>query len=257
VNVVKREIRLALPALLAAACLMTAPSPGWTQSQSDAALKTEVESLKGEVKSLRSELDEVKKTLHDLTTRPEPVFDATGSQAMGNANAKLVMIEFSDYQCPYCMDYFTNSYRKIIDEYVKTGKLRYVVRDFPGESIHPYALKAAEGARCAAEQGKFWEMHDGLFNNQRNLGTTGISDSAQSSGLNLTQFQACLDSGKHTAGIKKDEDDTVKLGVKGTPAFFIGTPDPANPLKIKLAKIMIGSQPLTAFQQVIDGLLAK
>jgi protein-disulfide isomerase len=251
------EIRSTLPALLAAAFIMTAAFPCWAQSQSDAALKKEVESLRGEVKSLRSELDEVKKTLHDLTTRPEPIFDATGSQSMGNSSAKVVMIEFSDYQCPYCMDYFTNVYRKVIDEYVKTGKVRYVVRDFPGETIHPYALKAAEGARCGAEQGKFWEMHDGLFNNQRNLGTTGISDSAQSAGLNLPQFQACLDSGKHTAAIQKDENDTLKLGVKGTPAFFVGTPDPANPFKIKIAKVMIGAQPFAAFQQVLDGLLPK
>lgn len=226
-------------------------------SSGDTELRKEVEALRSEVKSLRSELDQVKSTLHDLTARQNLIFDLSGAPSMGDPKAGIVLIEFSDYQCPYCMDYFSGTYRKVIDEYVKVGKLRYVVRDFPGESIHPNALKAAEAARCAAEQGKFWEMHDSLFTNQRNLPTTGITDSAKTAGLDLAVLQTCLDSGKHTAGIRKDEEETVRLGVKGTPAFFIGTPDPANPSKVKLVTALIGAQPLQAFQKVIDSLLVK
>lgn len=176
---------------------------------------------------------------------------------MGNEKAKLVLVEFSDYQCPYCMDYFSHTYSQVVADYVKTGKMRYVARDFPGESIHPNALQAAEAARCATEQGKFWVMHDNLFANQKTLGSTGISDSAMASGLDMAKFQACLDSSKYLDAIRKDEDETLKLGVKGTPAFFLGTPDPANPSKIKLSKALIGSQPLSTFQQTIDSLLGK
>jgi protein-disulfide isomerase len=226
-------------------------------SSADTELRKEVEALRSEVKSLRSELDQVKATLHGLTVRQNPIFDLSGAPSIGDLKASVVLIEFSDYQCPYCMDYFSNTYRKIIDEYVKSGKVRYVVRDFPGESAHPNALKAAEAARCAKEQGKFWEMHDSLFTNQRNLPTTGITDSARTAGLDLAAFQTCLDSGKHTAGVRKDEEETVQLGVKGTPAFFFGTPDPANPSRVKLVTALIGGQPLQAFQKVIDSLLVK
>ncbi len=240
--------------------LAIVPSAAWSQSTStsqQAAVQKEVDDLRIEVKALRSELDQLKQTLRDLTTPRIPTFDITGAPAMGAEGAKLVLIEFSDYQCPFCMEYFTNTYRRVIADYVKTGKMKYVVRDFPGESIHPNALQAAEAARCAVEQGKFWTMHDNLFTNQKSLGSTGIFDSASAAGLEMTKFQVCIDSNKYAALIRKDEDETAKLGVKGTPAFFLGTPDPANPSKIKLAKALIGSQPWTAFQQTIDSLLAQ
>lgn len=252
-------MKTAFPAPLtvwAAVCLTLAPA-AWSQNSSDEALRKEVEDLRGEVKALRSELDQIKATLRDLTTPRNLVFDIGGAPYIGEANAKVVLIEFSDYQCPYCVDYFTNTYRHIIADYVKTGKVRYVARDFPGESIHPNALKAAEAARCATDQGKFWEMHDELFTNQKSLGSSGISDSARAAGLDMAEFQACFDSGKYTARVRKDEDETVKIGIKGTPAFLLGTPDPANPSKIKLNKMLIGSQPLSAFQQTIENLLPK
>jgi protein-disulfide isomerase len=239
-------------------CAVLVSQAAFAQSSNETALRKELDGVKAQVQALKTEVDELKTTLRDLTTpRPNPVFDVTGAPAMGDAKARVVLIEFSDYQCPYCLDYFKTTYRKIVDEYVNSGKIRYVVRDFPGESIHPDALKAAEAARCATEQGKFWPMHDSLFANQRTLGTTGIYDSATSVGLNIDQFRACVDSEKHVAGIRKDEDETTKLGAKGTPAFFIGTVDPANPSKVKLAKALIGSQPITAFQQVFDSLLPK
>jgi protein-disulfide isomerase len=237
--------------LAVAAGLFAAAVSAWPQTPDK-----QIEELRSEVKALRAELDQVKATLHDITTRQNPIFDVAGAPSMGDAKAPVVFIEFSDFQCPFCMDYFSTNYRKIIDEYVKTGKIRYIVRDFPGENIHPNALKAAEAARCAADQGKFWEMHDNLFTNQRNLATTGITDSAKAAGLNMAAFQTCFDSGKYTAAIKKDENDTSQL-VKGTPAFFVGIPDPANPSKIKLMNALVGSQPLQNFQKMIDALLPK
>lgn len=238
-------------------CIAVVPNAQPQSTGGDAQLRKEVETLRNDVTSLRSEVDQLKATLRDLTSRQNPIFDISAAPSMGNPKANVVLIEFSDYQCPFCMEYFSNTYRKVIDEFVKTGKIRYVIRDFPGESIHPNALKAAEAVRCATEQGKFWEMHDGLFTNQRNLATTGITDSAKAAGLNLAAFQTCFESGKHTAGIRKDEEETVQLGVKGTPAFFLGTPDPANPAKVKLVNALIGAQPLENFEKVINGLLTK
>jgi protein-disulfide isomerase len=244
-------------ALLAAVCLVAALPAARAQSQSDAELRNEVENLKGQVKALRTDLDQIKATLHDLTTPRTPLFDIGGAPSMGDAKAKVVLIEFSDYQCPYCMDYFTSTYRRLIADYVKTGKVKYVVRDLPGESIHPNALQAAQAARCAADQGKFWEMHDSLFTNQRSLGSTGITDSASAAGLDAAKFSACFDSNKYVEGIRKEANEALQLGAKGTPAFFLGTPDPANPSKVKLSKALIGAQPLSTFQQTIDTLLAQ
>ncbi len=179
------------------ACLALSPAAR-SQSQSPQDMQKAIEDLQGEVKSLRAEIDQLKTTLQgQAAARATPaVLDVAGAPTMGDANAKVVLIEFSDYQCPYCMDYFSRTYRQVLADYVKTGKVRYVVRDLPGENIHPYALKAAEGARCAAEQGKFWEMHDLLFTNQKNLPTTAIADSARGLGLKMPEFQTCLDSDK-------------------------------------------------------------
>lgn len=245
---------LALPVVL---IVSASGAPQSSPLSQDTELRKEVDGLKAEVKSLRADLEQIKQTLRDLTEPRAPVFDITGAPAMGDEKAKLVLIEFSDYQCPYCMDYFTNTYQRLLANYVKTGKVKYVARDFPGESIHPNALQAAEAARCATEQGKFWLMHDSLFRNQKELGSTGIAKSAADAGLDINKFNSCYASNKYLDPVRKDEDETVKLGVKGTPAFFLGTPDPANPSKIKLAKALIGSQPWSAFQQTIDGLLAK
>jgi protein-disulfide isomerase len=249
----KRTLGISLLAFVG----VVAPTAALAQSPSspDNALQKEIDDLKTELRSIRGEMEQLKQTIHDLTTPKPLVFDITGAPALGNDGAKLVMIEFSDYQCPYCMDYFSNTYRRLIAEYVKTGRVKYVARDFPVENIHPKALEAAQAARCATEQGKFWEMHDSLFANQKNFASTGIADAATAAGLDIAKFNACFESRKYADAIHKEEDDTVKLGIKGTPAFFIGTPDPANPAKIKLVKGLIGSQPLPAFQQTLDSLL--
>jgi protein-disulfide isomerase len=100
-------------------------------------------------------------------------------------------------------------------------------------------------------------MHDNLFNNQKNLGSTGITDAAKSSGLNMTAFQTCFDSGKYVETIRKDTQEGAKLGANGTPVFFIGTTEPGEPAKVKLMNALVGSQPLQNYQTFINGLLPK
>jgi predicted DsbA family dithiol-disulfide isomerase len=96
-----------------------------------------------------------------------------------------------------------------------------------------------------------------LFTNQRSLGSTGITDSASAASLDAAKFSACFGSNKYVEGIRKEANEALQLGAKGTPAFFLGTPDPANPSKVKLSKALIGAQPLSTFQQTIDTLLAQ
>jgi len=131
-----------------------------------------------------------------------------------------------------------------------------VVRDFPLESIHPQAFKAAEASYCADEQGKYWEMHDRLFANQKALGVKDLPQHAQALGLDESKFQQCLDSGKYAARIRKDLTEGQKLGVTGTPGFFLGVTEP-NGTEIKAVRQIKGAQPWAAFQGAIDSLLAE
>ena len=145
---------------------------------------------------------------------------------------------------------------QIEKEYIKTGKLKYVVRDFPLESIHKDAFKAAEAGHCAGEQGKFWEMHTRLFENQKALGPTNLANYAQALGLDWPKFQQCLDSGKYAARIRKDLADGQQAGITGTPGFLFGLTE-ANDPKVKVLKVLKGAQPYASFKGAIDSLLSS
>ena len=227
----------------------------WAQSTGIADLQKEVSQLKTQLQAMRSDLDQIRSLLREQNSRATPTFDITGYPTLGNPEAKLVLIELSDFECPYCSEYVKTSYRQIIDAYVETGKLFYVFADFPGEKIHPNAVKAAIAGRCAAEQGKFWDLHDQLFAHQRDLGTTGIADAAKMAGLRQPELDACLSADRYSAKIRESEAATVKLGLQGTPAFVFGSFEPASDSKVKLVHALVGNQPYSAFQKTIDGLL--
>lgn len=176
--------------------------------------------------------------------------------SMGEKNTKVTMVEFSDYQCPRCGQYFNWTMKQVVDEYVKTGKLKYVFRDFPVESIHPLALKAAEGAHCAGEQGKYWEMHHRLLRNQMAIEAKLLPLHAQMLGLDVPKFQQCLDSGKYTAKVRESAAEGKKAGVRGTPWFFLGLTGP-DETKLRPATFVEGAQPYAVFKEAIDKLLSR
>lgn len=173
---------------------------------------------------------------------------------LGPKNAKVTIIEFSDYQCPFCRSFWRNTLEQIKTEYINSGKsVKFVYRDFPLSQIHPLAQKYAEAAECAGDQGKYWEMHDKIFQEQDKLGqgTIGtytvddIKKWARELGLNGSEFNQCLDSGKHAEEVKKDFDDGVAAGVNGTPTFFIN------------GQVLVGAQPFESFKTIIDQELGK
>lgn len=159
---------------------------------------------------------------------------------LGDENAPVTIIEFSDYECPFCGRFYSETLGQIDDKYIKTGKVKLVYRDFP-LSFHPNAQKAAEAAECAGEQGKYWEMHDKLFKNGVSGGIAGFKQYAKEIGFDSSKFDNCLDSGKMASEVQKDFNDGQSYGVQGTPAFFIN------------GKLVSGAQPFSNFQQVIDG----
>ena len=147
--------------------------------------------------------------------------------ARGEAAAGVTIVEYTDYQCPYCQRHAAETLPRIITEMIDTGRVRYVIKDFPLDSIHPQARAGAVAARCAGEQDAYWEMHDSLFTRQADWSgqTTGLNDIftglATDLGLDGDAFAACLTSGRFDAAIQANQDEGFALGVNGTPAFFI------------------------------------
>jgi protein-disulfide isomerase len=140
------------------------------------------------------------------------------SQVLGNKDAKVVIVEFSDFQCPAC-----RAAHPIVKQVAKEygDKILFVYRHFPLISAHPFAIKAAEAAEAAGEQGKFWEYHNILFDNQENLKTDDLKKYAEQLGLDMTKFNDALDSGKFKEKVTNDLDEGQALGVSATPTFFI------------------------------------
>lgn len=157
----------------------------------------------------------------------------------GNPKAPVTIVEFSDYECPFCVRFYEQTLKSIEDKYIKTGKVKLIYRDFP-LNFHPKAQKAAEAAECAGEQGKYYEMHNKLFEEGVQGGVTAFKKYAQDLNLDTTKFNACLDQGKMAAEVRKDAADGQKLGVSGTPAFFIN------------GKEIVGAQPFAVFEQAIE-----
>ncbi|MBI2232627.1 MAG: DsbA family protein [Candidatus Aenigmarchaeota archaeon] len=168
---------------------------------------------------------------------------------LGDRNAKLVMIEFSDFQCPFCERFFSSTLPLVKKEYVDTGKVLFVYRDFPLDSIHPQAVPAALAAGCADEQGRFWEYHDKIFQNQASLGDTSYKAWAADLGLDTTKFNDCYDSKKYAGEVQKDFQDGSDAGVSGTPTFYIGSPQ-------KGYIEIVGAQPFSVIKQALDQGLA-
>jgi protein-disulfide isomerase len=157
----------------------------------------------------------------------------------GDENAPVTIVEWSDFQCPFCARFYKDTMAQIEERYVKTGKVKIVYRDFP-LSFHPFALKAAEAAECADEQGRFWDMHDKIFGNQGSLNEENLELWAQEIGLEYAKFNDCMDSGKMAAEVNKDLEDGSAAGIRGTPGFIIN------------GKLVSGAQPFANFESIIE-----
>ena len=142
--------------------------------------------------------------------------------ARGSADAPLTVVEFLDYQCPYCRRFEAEVWPRLKRNYVDTGKVRFIVRDLP-LSFHAHAQPAAEAAHCAAEQGRFWPMHEALLASGSDLSPQGLEHQAGALGLDVPRFKACVAAGRYAAVIAHNVADADALGLRGTPAFLIGT----------------------------------
>ncbi len=170
-------------------------------------------------------------------------------RSKGNPDAAVTIVEYSDYQCPFCSRWVEETYPALLQQYIDAGKVRLEFRDFPLESLHPNAMAAAVAARCAGEQGDYWGMHDRLFGNQDEWSSLAdpsetFQSYASQMGLDTAAFLTCLSSGEFDAAIAQDLQDGQAAGISGTPSFLI------------TGNLVVGAQPLAAFQQALDTLLA-
>jgi len=172
-----------------------------------------------------------------------PNVSAGDDPARGPAKALVTVIEFSDFQCPFCKAFFHQTLPRLIADY--GTRVRFVYRDFPINQIHPEAQQAAEAAQCAFEQGRFWEYHDRLFQHQETLAVPDLKRHARALGLDATAFERCLESREFRSEVEKDLEDGRRYGVNGTPTFFIN------------GRKVVGAQPQATFKQIIEEELAR
>lgn len=174
-----------------------------------------------------------------------------GGEWLGDPKAPLTMVEYADYQCPFCQQFHLTTYDQIIKAYVDSGKLRYTVKDLPLD-FHPNAMGAAQAARCAGDQKQFWKMRDTLIAKADKLSPDEITGYAKSLQLNMATFKSCMDSGKYKAIVQKEATEANALNISGTPSFVIGvsTPDGVDGM------VFVGAQPFADFETKFKEALA-
>jgi len=179
--------------------------------------------------------------------------DLSGVHVLGRADAPLTLVEFTDLECPYCRTFHVGTFDRLKREYIDTGKIRFVSRDFPLD-FHPNARPAAQAVRCAGEQGKFWEMRHQVTLNAGALGGPVYERLARELKLDLASFSACATSDSHREAIDRDLAAGMSAGVTGTPSFVLGRTAPGTTLEgIRI----VGAQPYPAFESRIKALLAE
>jgi len=173
---------------------------------------------------------------------------------LGKSDAPLTMVEFTDYQCPFCGRFEATTFPEIKKAYIDTGKMRLIVRDLPLEGLHPYAMKAAQAAHCASDQGKFWEMKELLFKNQNKLDADSLAGYATKDlALNPDLFKKCMAEGKHLKEISAEAKYAQSLGITGTPTFIVGK-TAGDSVE---GRVIVGALPYENFASVIDEALDK
>jgi protein-disulfide isomerase len=258
-----------LLAAVSALALVPTVEPQASRTQSSGAsardlgqVQADLDSVKADLAIVKGQLAQVLRLLSQQrpaqTARAAPTGPVRATIAdapfLGRADAPVTIVEFSDYQCPFCQRFFATTLPALKAEYIATGKVRYVFRDYPIDQIHPHARKAAEAAHCAGDQGRFWEMHDVLFQNSTALAGPRLVDHARAVGLDTATFSECVSSGRHAARVEQGARDAAAAGVQGTPGFVIGKTTTGDVIEGTPVR---GAQPFDTFRQIIDQALAS
>jgi protein-disulfide isomerase len=220
-------------------------------------LRKEIDALKAQQTEMQASLDEIREFLRAATggrfgapSLVNSTFDISGAPATGQPTAPVTIVEISDYHCPFCRRHVQQTQPRLYSEFVQPGKARHVFIHYPIAQLHPDAYKSHEAASCAADQGKFWDLHTRLFEAPAKT-TEELIALAEKTGLDMGAFRTCLESGTHADEVKKSVARVQQLNINGTPMFLIGkTPSGTEPMKV--AKVVEGAQPFEAFKAAIE-----
>ena len=212
------------------------------------------EAILGELRSIHNLLEQQNVRPAPAPAEPPPPTTATvklTGPSIGKADAPLVLVEFTDFQCPFCKSFHEQTFPGLVQKYVETGKLRIVTRFLP-LAFHNHAEAAAQAGFCADEQGKFWPMRDGLFARSAELSQSNILNAAIDAKLDINHFTGCLQSNVFAGRVLADKKEAEGASLNGTPSFVLGKPQGTSVTGI----IIVGAQPISAFEAEIDKLLS-
>ena len=234
--------------LIAFLPLSAAKEEGITRQQADEILK---------------ELRDIRQLLEKQAAAPAPQqqgqeqitkakVTTEGAFSLGSKDAPVTMVEFTDFQCPFCQRFHVATFNELKKNYIDTGKLRFVSRDLPLD-FHPNAMQAAQAGRCAGEQGQFWAMRDRMGSNPDRLNMDDLVGYARDFKMDPAAFKACVESGKYKTAIQNDIQEAMKIGANGTPSFVIGknTADGVD------GELLVGAMPYQMFDQKIKEVAAR
>jgi protein-disulfide isomerase len=236
-SVIPLAISLAFPAWAAAG--NKPEESGITRAQADEILK--------ELRQIRQLLEKNAPPAANLDADGKVRMKLDGSPILGDKNAPLTMVEFTDFQCAFCQRFHTVTFAEIRKKYIDTGRVRFVSRDLPMD-FHSNAGRAAQAARCAGDQNRFWEMRDLLVANAARLSADDLNGFAQSLKLDTAAFKSCVQSGKYAAAVKSDTALALSLRIDGTPGFIVGKSTPEG----VEGTVLMGALPLEAFEAKFD-----
>ncbi len=220
------------------------------------AVQQELGALKQSQNKMELQLAAIEKQLKErpaANPRQTPPFNPQdisikGIQWLGNNDAPVALVEFTDYQCPFCLRHAQDTAPSIIKNFVDSGKIRYGVRELPLVTIHPTAFEQAQAAICGGQQGKYWAMHDLFFEKT----VSDFEASARTANLDMEKFEKCMADKTIEERVNADIDTASKLGIKGTPGFIFGKFDNADSDTLRAEKFLSGAQPYTSFKTVIE-----
>ena len=263
-RVVVITVAVFFDALISASSLCAQDEKKLETQQPAASLQQQIDQLKEVQERILREMAEIRKSLQEKPGRveaqarpamstPVPV-NVHGEPFRGNSRARVAIMEYSDFECSFCAKYVREIYPRIHKDYVESGQIKYFFRDLPAPGETNAWLKA-RAARCAGEQGKFWEAHDRLFALQTESAGQDLGLHAQALGLNVEKFNACLASDRYSESIRMSIAAAKRAGIYGTPAFLIGTVSEDGDF-FRTTKVLVGGESFEAIKSAVDELLA-
>jgi protein-disulfide isomerase len=218
--------------------------------QSEGITRQQAEEIINELRAIRQLLTQQQAKAPAALEQPQRVkLNLDGFQMLGSKSAPLTVVEFTDYQCPFCQRFHVTTFPELKKNYIDTGKVRFYSRDLPLD-FHANAMRAAQSARCAAEQGKFWQLRDVMAANPEKLDPDHVVGFAADLKLDIPSFKACVDSNKYRESVQSDVMEAMKIGASGTPAFVVGT-STADGID---GEMMVGALPYQVFDEKLKSI---